>query len=850
MAVSNQTLIAALYTAVFNRAPDQAGLNFWTAQLNAGTPFASIAAGFTQHEVFTTGIGALGNAAYIAALYTNILGSAGDTAGIAYWTARLASGESKASVAAAFVSGSLTIDIPALLATGGISAADAAAAITRQQTLTNKADVGIYFANTLGAASNLGANTVTSSKASLEADPIYKASQAAIANVTSTAASVTDAKSAISGTTTAPSTPATPASPQTFTLTAGTDTFTGGTSDDTFNGDQTTFTAADKLDGGAGKNTLNLTHSGAAIWNMPAATVQNIEVINVRNLNTTAKIDSVTASNFIGATNFNADRATSNVVVANLIAGQQVGVIGDSVTSNAEFYAFYDGSVTSSTLNFSGGTLGTASVTLNGGALSAVTITSSGATNVTGTVDLSSNALTNATINADTNLTLSGIIGFKTAVTNNSLTVAGKASTVTLGTLANTIGVVDASGLTKGGIVATLGSNTGVKFTGGGGNDVVTSSVLLTTGVVDAGAGTDRLILTGNVGASAAQYKGFEELQVTAASQDVSLFTGSTITKLVMSGTSGVSNLSAAQAANIQALASGTYTIGITGASNVLQSDTVHITADDSVATTSTITLANLNMTDIETLQLTAVDNVVASSLTGANALSSVKLDGAGAIGVTTGAVTFAAGSIIDASTATGAVTFNASAALVNGVTIKGGSGNDTLTGTAFADVIAGGAGQNTLTGGAAANTFQFTAGGADFVAIDAATLATSKTVITDWSAGSGNKIDFGATPLAAVAHTALSVPGRATVDNTGHADFDISDNTLARKLTALSSAMGSDAAGTSAVFSDSVNSYVFVSNGIAGIQAGDALIQLTGVTSASGLTFLGGDITGVILPI
>ena len=43
--VTTQQSVAALYTAIFNRAPDLAGLNYWTTQINAGTSFATVAAG-------------------------------------------------------------------------------------------------------------------------------------------------------------------------------------------------------------------------------------------------------------------------------------------------------------------------------------------------------------------------------------------------------------------------------------------------------------------------------------------------------------------------------------------------------------------------------------------------------------------------------------------------------------------------------------------------------------------------------------------------------------------------------------------------------------------------------------
>lgn len=339
--VTTQQKVAALYTAIFNRAPDQAGLNFWTAQINAGTSFASIAAGFAQHEVFTTGIGALDNAGYVSALYTNILGSAGDTAGIAYWTARLAAGESKAAIVAEFVNGSLTIDIPALLASGGISAADAAAATIRQQTLTNKADVGIYFANTLGAASNLNPATVSTSKAGLEADPIYKASQAAIAGVDSTAASVQTAKDAIA-VAAGSANPAEALLGHTFTLTTGADTFVGSASADTFNAltikadgsDASTLTAFDSIDGGAGNDTLNIyTDTGTLITpktlntTIPSnVTVKNVETINYHNAGAVAGND-IDASKFVGATAIN-QIGTAAADVINLAAGTTAGFNG------------------------------------------------------------------------------------------------------------------------------------------------------------------------------------------------------------------------------------------------------------------------------------------------------------------------------------------------------------------------------------------------------------------------------------------------------------------------------------------------------------------------------------------
>lgn len=197
MAVTVKQEVAALYSAIFNRAPDQAGLEFWVEAINGGDSLTKAAEGFTQHPVFAEVYGDLSNQAKVETLYTNVLGSAGDAAGIQFWVAKLESGVSFGQVVAEFVSGALTIDLDALLASGELSQADYDAAVVRQNSITNKADAGVYFADTFGAASNLSASTDTTTKEGLESDPVYLASQAAIAGVTNDAATLAAAKAAI-----------------------------------------------------------------------------------------------------------------------------------------------------------------------------------------------------------------------------------------------------------------------------------------------------------------------------------------------------------------------------------------------------------------------------------------------------------------------------------------------------------------------------------------------------------------------------------------------------------------------------------------------------------------------------
>jgi hypothetical protein len=418
--VNTTQLVSALYVAIFNRAPDQAGLDSWVALIdNGGKTFDQVAAGFTGHEVFTAGIGTLGNADYVNALYTNVLGSAGDAAGVAGWVALLNAGASKASIASAFVQAALTVDIAALLASGALTAADAAAAQVRQDTLTNKANVGIYFAETLGAASNLNPLTVSSSKAGLEADPIYNASKAAISNVTNTAASVQTAEGAIAvaaGSTN----PALSLLGTTFTLTAGVDTIVGTAGNDTItstldaNG-YSTLTVLDSIDGGAGNDKLVI--STPSNISIPAGvTVKNVETVvlaangsvvanvsgwtGLTELNVTAgeggSVTAAATTNVTEANSISTDSITggNNVTVTHTTAGN-VNVDGSvgTVNVNSTFGAVNIGAATAVTGAVVVDAKG--AVAVNGGTDVTVTHTTAGNVAIdgsTGTVNVNSNA--------------------------------------------------------------------------------------------------------------------------------------------------------------------------------------------------------------------------------------------------------------------------------------------------------------------------------------------------------------------------------------------------------------------------------------------------------------------------
>jgi len=296
------------------------------------------------------------------------------------------------------------------------------------------------------------------------------------------------------------------------------------------------------------------------------------------------------------------------------------------------------------------------------------------------------------------------------------------------------------------------------------------------------------------------------------------------------------SNVAASDLNILDAATTGAVTVSGNVVGNFADVNTVETAAGISlsVSTSSSISDTAANLTG-KTLALVGPADALyvgaataATNLAGLTGVEAIHLaGGSGTITIANGA-----GTRIDTSAAATVILGN------GGQTFIGSTGNDSVT---------EGTGADTLTGGAGANSFVFDA--SHFTATTQATLITAADTITDWTAGS-NVIYFGATTpvvLTAAAHTTPAVSGTASISTTGLAAFNVADATLAQKLAAVVRAMGTDAVGTSAVFTDSGNSYLFVvGNAATDVQAGDALIKISGVVVTSGLTFASGDITAI----
>jgi plastocyanin len=95
--------VARLYQAVLGRAPDVAGLEYWTAAINSSNlSLTSLASSFVASPEFIHDYGTLSNPAFVTQLYADALDRAPDASGAQYWNDLLLSGTSRGAVALSF----------------------------------------------------------------------------------------------------------------------------------------------------------------------------------------------------------------------------------------------------------------------------------------------------------------------------------------------------------------------------------------------------------------------------------------------------------------------------------------------------------------------------------------------------------------------------------------------------------------------------------------------------------------------------------------------------------------------------------------------------------------------------
>ena len=90
-----------LYQAAFNRTPDAAGVGFWIGLLDRGVGMKTVAQGFLDSQEYRDAYGsALSNRDIVTRYYTNILDRAPEQAGLDFWVGKLDEGVARADVLA------------------------------------------------------------------------------------------------------------------------------------------------------------------------------------------------------------------------------------------------------------------------------------------------------------------------------------------------------------------------------------------------------------------------------------------------------------------------------------------------------------------------------------------------------------------------------------------------------------------------------------------------------------------------------------------------------------------------------------------------------------------------------
>lgn len=369
----------------------------------------------------------------------------------------------------------------------------------------------------------------------------------------------------------------------------------------------------------------------------------------------------------------------------------------------------------------------------------------------------------------------------------------------------------------------------------GAGNDVVTVSTTTmgAGGAVKGGEGNDTLVANTNGSAFAGlpAFTGFETLRVAgAAAQGSHNAVGFTALEIgTTNGATTFTNVAAGVGLTSLAAATGLTTVTLADATGT--ADTFNLTLKSADA--QDLSANGISIAGVETINITNTDTDTTAhtnelKLT-ADSVKSIVVTGNAGLDLT-GSV-YAKVTNFDASGITGAaadaaalaVTYvSGNSTVAENVTIKGGSGNDSLTGSTTAnDTIYGGDGADTLvyTGGADVFT-----GGAGADTFDVNAVGTKTAFLTIADAAKADKIDFVDVSAGTIANGTLGA--KVTLGAAA---------TLDQYLDAAAAGNG----GTTALvkwFQFGTDTYVVLDNsaGATFVSGADAVVKLTGIIDLS----------------
>jgi Ca2+-binding RTX toxin-like protein len=497
---SSQSLaVANLYIALFDRAPDAAGFEFWNASLAQGASLTSVTEKFLTSPEGLAIYPASQNAdQFVTTLYETVFSRSPDAGGLAFWTNVLnnAGGAGSVAARAAVVTEIIkVVSTPMDSKPVGMTDYEFNATVMDREIFANKGETAIDFAV------NLKSNDLALAKEVLA--NIGHGAQPVVTSPLPSGGEVTPAPVETSPVAPAPTpmpapAPALPDAPKTLTLTTGTDDFKGGSGNDTFNAPAfypaNSLNTYDRLDGGAGYDTLNVRLTYPF---QEAPTITNIEAINVTASTTSVELDLRNSSGF-EKVGFVADRVgpgmtglIKNVGDAELSVSGQMAKAGFSGSTATELSLTLNNAGTASRLTVVDLAQSGAGADGVGAKATSHDITIENTyVEIAETVD--SAAVTSVTLHAGgTNvLTLSEA----DARTVKDLTIHGNGAVDLTGRTLSTLETLQYSdGILKLKVDA-LSATSNIKL-GAGDDVIILARGSAKGGVVDGGAGDDRIVM-------------------------------------------------------------------------------------------------------------------------------------------------------------------------------------------------------------------------------------------------------------------------------------------------------------------------------------------------------------------
>ncbi len=660
MSTLTTTQLQQQYIAYFGRPGDPAGIKYWSTSGLTEKQFAEKI--HAQDEYKNTTISTKSTEEQVNTLYSNLFGRQADAAGLIYWTAEIEAGRKALS--------SLALDLI-------WSASNPTSSNTTQGTadalaLTNKVAAAQAFTTDVEAstAAILAYQPETTGE-SFKSGAAFDSANTWLGTITSTAHTDAGVDTAVTNMSAASST----TTGTTSSLTKEVDSLSGGAYNDTFNASESTLTAGDVVQGGAGTDVLRYTATGTSAVTENGFTTSSIETLKLQ-------------SDATGGTTFTASGSTDVAKIVNTLSTTDLTVDGvkslatvelDSVGAGDTQVKFSAGLITGSsdavTLNLA------SNVTADDGAIGTVTLgntTGTGFETVNVVTSGSASKLTNiatgaATINisGDQDLTISDAVASATTIDANSFT--GKLSIVadSAGT-AKDVAVTGGTGDDTADFTA--GFETSDSFTGGTGTDTLKLTQAVASGSIDGTLSSVEQLNVSDSGTGTIDMDSYSG--ITKVLYDAGITANGTAT--VDDAVSGVTVH--VDAANLIA-ADGSLTIDLKtdGSADVITVEIDSVAAGEGMATLTAGDAETLNISvDDDTTDATGTFTFAAIS---AGDATSVVLSGDSEITISgfTDPTTPVLASI-DASAATDKVVVSGVNFVKTGATITLGSADDTFT--------------------------------------------------------------------------------------------------------------------------------------------------------------------------